>query len=108
MVKLMTVILAGLLAVPLLASCDSPKNRKANCITWSGNAYAVAQLRDIEKTEREATETWMKIVKHMSAGVAKKMREEIAWVYANPKISQGQVEVERYKACMAGNWPEFK
>ena len=106
--KLMTVILAGLLTMPLLASCDSPKNRKANCITWSGNAYAVAQLRDISKTEREATEMWMKMVKHMSADVAKKMRQEIAWVYANPSISQGQVEVERYKVCMAENWPAFK
>ena len=106
--KLATVALVGLFVLPLLAACNSSKNRAANCVLWSGNAYAISQLRDIGKTEREASEMWMDMVKHMSPGVAWRVRQEIAWVYANPAVTQNQVELERHKACMAESWPVFK
>ncbi len=97
-----------LLAAFALTACNSAKSQTANCILWSGNAYSVAQLRDTGKTEVQATEMWMKMIKHMPAPVTARMRLEIAWVYANPKLTQYQVELARHKVCMAEKWPAFK
>ena len=100
--------LVVLLAAFALTACNSANSQTANCILWSGNAYSVAQLRDTGKTAAEATEMWMKMIKNMPAPVTARMRLEIAWVYANPKLTQGQMELARHKVCMAEKWPTFK